>query len=803
LALVSALWAYISIAGNQPHQGAAEEMLLVILRIVTWKMRDQETFDERASKAPHLTSTAEAVHCEVVIPTYRRWRSTQEVTKKKRFKDSSQPFILDHTLGFLSREGVPKERVTLFVANEEEMTEYRKALEGSEWSDVRIQVSVPGVRDSRNFIYKFFPADTYVVSLDDDMEGITWKVREGGTSSCCVDLPSGNFVKIINDAYQRMKETGAFLWGLSTSQNPRFLVLDDVSTRNGLVNGYLHGFICRPEKAPDLLRRLPDSVEDAEFSVRHFAKDKVVLRYRMYAGVTSPYTNSGGLQSKFHAGTGSIRKSEEWCGAQQLHELFPTLIAAPSDSQTCRQYATEVRFISQTSLGIKARRFAVRRLQGLCRFMLPQLKGKGKGKSEKRKTPLAALARLKAFAIRKKPKKELPKSGEKSGEKSERIKGKPQAERPLPLLGDDRIRFAANPKKKGTDAHQRYAKYCRAKKVKDLATLGCKNIDLRYDMKGGYLKVVELETRPASSECVVEDDAPSGMPSISGRARSVPVRLAEATGKHPGLYLSKEALLPLLNRCPALKGSWSLCAAKAGPLSKVSLPCFRILLHWTKTSRLIFAHHAAAELLQALQGLGAMETAERLRERMNKQEIKFNVMSAEGPPAEEFPALDIGKTPTESKTRKRKRREPKPTPTLPSSRRLSFSITATAKDMVKESVALPGEKDEKNSPSIHWSGETSLSEAPLGVTTKSLKEDANRQKEESSQPKMEHEPMSTSETASMDIPVRENPSEQEKTNLAESGTKIQPEEHVTLVLGNQRHRQKNLRSMFASRSGGS
>lgn len=63
-------------------------------------------------------------------------------------------------------------------------------------------------------------------------------------------------------------------------------------------------------------------------------QDKVVLRYRMYAGqtcdgscasstistaaksrasagVTSPYTNSGGLQSKFHAETGSIRKSEE------------------------------------------------------------------------------------------------------------------------------------------------------------------------------------------------------------------------------------------------------------------------------------------------------------------------------------------------------------------------------------------------------------------------------------------------------------------------------------------------------------
>ena len=33
----------------------------------------------------------------------------------------------------------------------------------------------------------------------------------------------------------------------------------------------------------------------------------------VWTGVTSPYTNSGGLQSKFHAGTGSIRKSEEMC----------------------------------------------------------------------------------------------------------------------------------------------------------------------------------------------------------------------------------------------------------------------------------------------------------------------------------------------------------------------------------------------------------------------------------------------------------------------------------------------------------
>ena len=125
-----------------------------------------------------------------------------------------------------AREGVPKNRVTLFVADDLELESYRRALQecfvsvlcrvvhysagcvpgecaqGSDWADVRITVSVPGIRDSRNlagellklmwqradkrllhrgnFIYKYFPANTYVVSLDDDIEGI----ESPGAISC-------------------------------------------------------------------------------------------------------------------------------------------------------------------------------------------------------------------------------------------------------------------------------------------------------------------------------------------------------------------------------------------------------------------------------------------------------------------------------------------------------------------------------------------------------------------------------------------------------------------------------------------
>ena len=44
-----------------------------------------------------------------------------------------------------------------------------------------------------------------------------------GTVYRCLGVALGHFEKLICDAYQRMKATGAFIWGLSTSQNPRFM----------------------------------------------------------------------------------------------------------------------------------------------------------------------------------------------------------------------------------------------------------------------------------------------------------------------------------------------------------------------------------------------------------------------------------------------------------------------------------------------------------------------------------------------------------------------------------------------------
>jgi len=198
---------------------------------------------------------------------------------------------------------------------------------------------------SRNFICRFFPAGKHVVCLDDDVMDIRWKFRHGhghGDSHDMMSLPPGGLGKIIQNARRKMAEHGAFLWGLNTSQNPKWMDAAKISVRNGLINGYIHGFISRPHCA-ELYRSLVDAAEDAEFSIRHFAKDGAVLRYRMYTGITSPFANSGGLQAKFESkgdnegsraanqSRSEARKVEERWGASELNRLFPDLVGPVRD----------------------------------------------------------------------------------------------------------------------------------------------------------------------------------------------------------------------------------------------------------------------------------------------------------------------------------------------------------------------------------------------------------------------------------------------------------------------------------------
>jgi len=507
--------------------------------------------DERAAQAPHLVSAAKAVKYQIAIPTHGRWRPVTEMTGKKRFKGCSSPFILVHTLSFLARQRIPADRVTLFVADKSEAERYRKALRGSSWENVAIVISALGNKANRNFIFTHFPRGTYVVSIDDDVERISWKFRDGITHHCLHTLPAGGFETLIFDAYQRMVQKGAFLWGLNTSQNPRHMRSFGVSVKNGLVNGYLNGFISRPE-CTELLRVFADATEDSEFSVRHYAKDGVVLRYRMYAGITSPYLNRGGLQEKFEASGERItaaersdaRKMEERWGAMELHRLFPKLIGPPRP----RKDKKTMEVVFHTN-------------------------GYPPGEGIKR--------RMIAPALR----------------------------------DEDRIAYAPNPKVVGSHSYKLYERYKTATTVAEARKLGARPIDFAFDSNWGYLTVTNLSTAPRSSECVLADSA-CGLPrstrqsSVAKGAAPVKVRVKEMSEGHQGLAVDREDIVRLLTKCRGLTCTLEeSLAAVDGPFSKVPLEIFRVLLHWAQTGKLSYARAQVKALHMALKACGEPEAA--------------------------------------------------------------------------------------------------------------------------------------------------------------------------------------------------
>lgn len=525
--------------------------------------------EPKARQAPHLVTKARPVPYQLVIPTYQRWMPVCQMSNKKRFKGCKSAFILVHTLAMLSRQRIPKHRVTLFVANETERKNYRDALVGSEWENVRIELSVKGNKESRNFIMKFFPAGTYVVSIDDDVERISWKIREGMTPCVLRTLPPGSLEKVIFDAYRQMKAHKAYLWGVSTSQNARHMKVYGLSKRNGLVNGYLNGYISRP-KCKGLFRTLTDATEDSEFAVRHYAKDGVVLRYRMYAGITSPYLNRGGLQKKFEASgeritaeqRGEARKKEERWGAMELHKMFPQLVGPPKKRRDKK--TMEVNF---HSMGYPP----------------------GEGGKRKRIAPR--------------------------------------------FMDADLIRYRPeNPKLWGCHAYKLYESYKRSKTLREAVRLGARPIDLAHDYNWGFLTVrrlslnlpweVEIKERPPPAQRVGFKWAQKPRKKEEEIFHKIDdsicrVRIKDMSLGHQGLTLPKKTLIPLARRVPQHFRKLELndLTKEDGPLSSVPMVVLRSLLRWISTGSLRYLRKNTKAVHTSLKALGFTQMAKKVKQR--------------------------------------------------------------------------------------------------------------------------------------------------------------------------------------------
>lgn len=229
------------------------------------------------------------VSYEVAIPSYKR--HTQIVSK---------------TLKTLERQGVPANKITVFVANDDEKALYQTTILDGSVKD--IVVGVVGLVAQRNFISSYYPSDTNIVSIDDDVERVY-----RATGSTQKDKQEINLPEFFDNAFNKMEEEKTTIWGVYAVDNPFFMInSQETTTSLKYLVGCLYG-----SKNPFIPLASHGCMEDKERTLRYYKKEGKTLRFN-HIGIKTKYFGSGGLES-------DNRKKQHDIDADALVAEFPTL----------------------------------------------------------------------------------------------------------------------------------------------------------------------------------------------------------------------------------------------------------------------------------------------------------------------------------------------------------------------------------------------------------------------------------------------------------------------------------------------
>jgi hypothetical protein len=226
----------------------------------------------------------------VAIPTYNR---SNMITQK--------------TLTTLYEGGIPRNRIYLFVANKTEYTKYEQNIPPELY--YKIIIGKKGITNQRIFISTYFPENTHIVSMDDDVEELL-KLRGEDKLVKIKDIHS-----FFVDAFTLLKKENLHLWGIYPVRNP-FFMKKQYTTDLKFVIGVLHGYINRHSKQlyPSIQS---ESKEDYEQSILFYKMDGGVLRF-----------NSITTKTKFNAegGLGTDRFEKNKLAAEYLKNTYPEII---------------------------------------------------------------------------------------------------------------------------------------------------------------------------------------------------------------------------------------------------------------------------------------------------------------------------------------------------------------------------------------------------------------------------------------------------------------------------------------------
>lgn len=215
---------------------------------------------------------------QIAIPSYKRAKATRDLT-----------------FGYLLRSDVPRDRITIFVSNPEEVSEYLGYCEGAK---VVVAKGCRSLVEKRKFINEYFPKGVPVVSLDDDVSGVRKLVLDEPLEGTQKPLTHPCHLEEVLDldafiqrGFQMCEERGIGLWGAYQVANQGFLH-PKVSVGLKFIMGHFLGFYAG-DPAFDSIGDYPCK-DDVYLSLWHHANKKGSLRFDGYCVKSKAHTGSGG-----------------------------------------------------------------------------------------------------------------------------------------------------------------------------------------------------------------------------------------------------------------------------------------------------------------------------------------------------------------------------------------------------------------------------------------------------------------------------------------------------------------------------
>ena len=221
----------------------------------------------------------------VAIPSYNR----VETLKEK-------------TLSVLKEYGIPKSKIHVFVANEDEEELYKAGVGG----DVgKIIVGIKGLAEVRNFIFNYFPKGQKIVFMDDDIRGIIEYDESAPRHER--KLPTESITTVFERGFDECKMADANLWGIYPSPNG-FFMRPTVTTDLRFIIGSFWGCI-NPGKDEKYLLKFGGEKEDYQRTIQFWEADGAVVRLNFISVKTAYYKEPGGMQDGFSKRVDKQRKT--------------------------------------------------------------------------------------------------------------------------------------------------------------------------------------------------------------------------------------------------------------------------------------------------------------------------------------------------------------------------------------------------------------------------------------------------------------------------------------------------------------